>query len=142
MVSRGECLSGCERMRCLAVHRLLASVPWHDPEALGEKLPPPLSSRRRRQQPWGRGTAGLAGRDLHFSSAIAVAVSDTRCCVAASPAAPTPGLHSSWPLTRLWLWSQTPVPAAAYPEGAWSVVVGHGGGLARWQLSCVGGSET
>ena len=57
-------------------------------------------------------------------------------------AAPKPGLHSSWPLTDLWLWSQTPVPAAAYPEEVWSVVVGQGGRLAGWQLSYVGGSET
>lgn len=42
----------------------------------------------------------------------------------ARPAAPKQGLHSYWPLTDLWLWSQTPVLAAAYPEGVWSVVVG------------------
>lgn len=60
----------------------------------------------------------------------------------ARPAAPKPGLHSSRPLPDLWLWSQAPVPAAAHPEGAWSVVAGQGGGLAGWQLSCVGGSET
>ena len=97
--SLGTYLSGCECVRCLAARHLSASeavTPCslaYDPEALGEKPPPPFSSRRwpgrwETSSSWGMRECWAGGHRPAPGSAFAVTVTVTRCCMAGQTSSP------------------------------------------------------